>query len=165
MGNATTITELQPHQVFVFGSNADGFHGAGAAGMAMRGDSRNTWRYDSAFLRAKDSPVGSPHRKGKWAVYGIARGYQEGNEGKSYAIQTIKKPGFARSTPLSEIKLQLLELFQFASLHPHLEFLMTPIGCGYSGYTPEQMLQIWEEVCLLHPIPPNIVAPEGLFKN
>jgi hypothetical protein len=38
------FTSLKPNEVFVFGSNSTGFHGA--AGLACWGDSRNTWRND-----------------------------------------------------------------------------------------------------------------------
>jgi hypothetical protein len=40
-------------EVLVFGSNRSGFHGAGSAGLAFRGDSRNTWRSDPFFLRGE----------------------------------------------------------------------------------------------------------------
>jgi len=38
------ITTLGNNQVFVFGSNANGFHGAGAAGWAMLHVAGNSWR-------------------------------------------------------------------------------------------------------------------------
>jgi hypothetical protein len=34
------ITSLNSNEVFVFGSNEDGFHGAGAAGFAFRYDTK-----------------------------------------------------------------------------------------------------------------------------
>ena len=46
------ITSLKPNEVFVFGSNFSAFHGAGAAGYAQRGDSKNTWRTDKKFQEA-----------------------------------------------------------------------------------------------------------------
>lgn len=101
------ITTLAPEQVFVFGSNASGFHGAGSAGQAMRGDACNTWRHDPAFLRAMKSPVGSAGRVGLWAVYGVARGPMLGTSGKSYAVQTVTDTGKKRSLPLADIHAQL----------------------------------------------------------
>ena len=160
---ANKITTLGDNEVFVFGANAGGFHGAGAAGLAMRGDSRNNWRDDQVFLRAKAARAGSPERRGKWAVYGVARGYQEGKEGKSYAIETIVRPGARRSTSLSSIKTQLMELLAFAREHPELKFLMTPVGCGYSGYTAKEMKQIWDEATAKEGIPPNMVIPDNLY--
>ncbi len=143
---------LNKNQIFVFGSNATGFHGAGAAGYACRGDHRNNWRKDEWFLSAMKAPVGSPERIGKWAVFGIARGAQRGKEGLSWAIQTIIKPGQKRSLPLEDIDAQIHELVHFATNSPDTEFLVTPIGEGYAGYTRDEMDSLWEQYL----IPPNI---------
>jgi len=166
--NATNklITELAPNQTFVFGSNASGFHGAGSAGQAMRGDSRNTWRDDRAFLKAKSAPKGHPDRIGKWAVYGVARGHQVGREGQSYAIETITRPGEKRSTPLAVIQKQLGELLAFAASRPDLEILMTPVGCGYSGYSAQEMKACWDNALkTFGNLPENIVLPPNLYQS
>jgi hypothetical protein len=157
------ITKLKPHQIFVFGSNSTGFHGAGSAGQACRGDSKNTWRTDPWFLEAKNSPTASQKRIGKWAVYGQARGFQKGTEGMSYAIETIKQPGMRRSTPLSEIKKQLKELLEFCHTNPQYEILMTPVGCGYSGYSAQEMKKIWDESLKEKGTPKNLIAPNDLY--
>ena len=136
--------ELLPNQVWVFGSNATGFHGCGGAGLACRGESYNTWRRDEWFLKAMQAPAGSPDRIGKWAIYGVARGYMEGSEGKSYAIQTIQKPGKKRSTSLQEIQKQLAEMWDFSAAHPELQFILTPIGEGYAGYSHKEMQEVWD---------------------
>lgn len=141
----TLVSELKENEVFVFGSNATGFHGAGSAGLACRGDNRNTWRTDPWFLKAMKAPVGSPDRIGKWAVYGVARGPQRGTQGKSYAIQTITRPGQLRTTPRSEIQEQILKLYEFTRSRPHLTFLITPIGEGYAGYTKAEMDEVWSQ--------------------
>ena len=86
-------TTLAPNEIFVFGSNRDGFHGAGGAGLACRGDAANTWRRDDWFKRAMVAPPGDPARVGRWAVFGVARGFQVGRSGRSYAVQTIERPG------------------------------------------------------------------------
>lgn len=108
------ITHLNRNEIFVFGSNSGGFHGAGSAGMAMRGDSRNTWRNDPSFLLAMNSAKHSPDRIGKWAVFGVARGFQTGKEGSAYGIETIRRPGQLRSISLSEIQAQFQNLFSVA---------------------------------------------------
>jgi hypothetical protein len=153
------ITRLKSNQVFIFGSNEQGFHGAGSAGFAMRGDSRNNWRNDPEFLRAMKAPAGSPDRIGKWAVFGVGRGYQEGREGRSYAICTVARPGQQRSITLKDIYVQLVELVQFVKLHSELEFLGTPIGCGYSGHTPEEMQLVWDTLAERIGIPSNLIVP------
>jgi hypothetical protein len=140
------VTTLLDHQVFVFGSNGQGFHGAGSAGIACRGDGDwRTWRSDPAFTAMRAAPPGSDGRRGRWAVFGVARGYQVGLAGQSYAIETIERPGraYRRRTPLRAIYAQLRELVGFAAEHPGLEFVVTPIGEGYSGYSRTEMSLVW----------------------
>ncbi len=158
------ITSLKPNQVFVFGSNDAGFHGAGAAGFACRGDAKNTWRQDHWFNKALNAPLNSPIRQGKWAVVGRARGLQIGREGKSYAIVTITRPGYKRSTPLVSIRDDIIELFYFASLSPFYEFLMTPIGAGLAGYVNSEMADTFHKAIKKHgKLPPNITLEAGDF--
>lgn len=159
------ITKLEPNEIFVFGSNSTGFHGAGTAGQAMRGDSKNTWRADPVFLRAKAAPVGHPDRIGKWAIYGVARGFQQGHEGASYAIETIVRPAQLRSTPLSVIEAQFVELFAYAEAHPELRFLMTPVGCRYAGYSALEMKETWSRAKAKKACPANVIVPEGLYQE
>lgn len=156
------ITELKPNEVFVFGSNSTGFHGAGSAGLACRGDSTLfTWNNDKWFEKAMKSPIGSPDRIGKWAIYGISRGYQRGREGSSYAIETVKHPEWKRTVPLSEIKCQLLELFQFANDNPSLSFIMTPVGARLAGWTDSEMRETWDSIS--DKAPKNVIVPENLY--
>lgn len=150
------ITELKANEVFVFGSNATGFHGAGSAGMAMRGFAQNTWRQDTAFLNALNSPKGSPFRVGNWAILGQSRGFQVGKNGKSYAIETIKRPGLKRSTSLQEILSQLVELNSFAAANPEYIFLVTKIGCSLAGYSVSEIAGLFKQVPWLD----NVVLPK-----
>lgn len=150
-----TVTSVSPSQVLLFGSNASGFHGAGSAGFAMRGDTRNTWRDDPAFRRAMHAPPGHPDRTGLYAVYGVARGHQTGTRGMSYAIQTIERPGARRSTSRREIYAQLTAFAAFSLAHPHWEMLVTPIGEGYSGWTREEMHEVWCWLERQKGFPPN----------
>jgi hypothetical protein len=142
------ITSLGPDEVFVFGSNRSGFHGAGSAGQACRGDSGGDWRSDARFLRMKAAPPGSPDRVGDWAVYGVGRGHQVGWTGQSYAIETIERPGreYRRKTPLHVVSAQHRELVAFGLSRPDLMFVVTPVGEGYSGFTRAEMGGLWETV-------------------
>lgn len=158
------ITSLAPNEVFVFGSNSTGFHGAGAAGYACRGTARNTWRDDPWFTAARLSPVGSPQRIGRWAIYGVARGFQRGREGASYAIETIRKPGALRSVPLSEIEEQLVELCRYAEAHPELRFLMTAIGANFAGYTGMEMQACLDAALRRGGCPANLIVPPDLYR-
>lgn len=144
-------------KVFVFGSNSTGFHGAGSAGYAMRGDSRNTWRQDAAFLKAMKAPEGHPDRIGKLAVFGIAEGFQTGLEGSSYAIVTVTRPGLRRSIPITKIREQLVTLWRFADTHPEYEFEMTLLGCGYAGYRAIEMLGVIRSIIAEFGLPDNIL--------
>ena len=144
------ITSLDENEVFIFSSNHSGFHGAGSAGMACRGDSRNTWRGDAWFLKAMQSSEKSPDRIGKWAVYGVAHGFQQGKEGKSYAIQTVTRPGVKRSTPLDDIESQLVSLWDFIKDHKDWNFIIPPIGEGYAGYTAEEMKEVFNKAIAKH---------------
>jgi len=146
--------------IFVFGSNEQGFHGAGSAGYAMRGDSKNTWRKDRDFLKAMSAPPNSPNRKGKFAEFGIGRGFQEGKEGKSYAICTVTRPGNKRSISLDDIFRQICDLLFFAKEHQEYIFQCTPIGCGYAGYTEQEMKTVWDMALVVCPSSDNVILPK-----
>lgn len=150
------VTKLESNQVFVFGSNATGFHGAGAAGLACRGVRDFNWRGDQWFLNAMNSSVGSSERIGKWAIYGIARGFQQGREGMSYAIETTKRPGQKRSTSLSEIETQIITFLKYARDNPQLEFLVVQIGSKLAGYLPVEIRSLF----LNKDIPNNVSLPK-----
>ena len=80
MNKKKLITELKSNEVFIFGSNKNGFHGAGSAGYAQRGDSKNNWRTDDIFLQAltelnkknKNHPYNKEKLIGKWSVLGLS---------------------------------------------------------------------------------------------
>ena len=149
------ITSLKPNEVFTFGSNTGGFHGAGAAGYATFGVPGNVWRrfhYD-------EWPVG---KQGKWNVKGVAEGLQKGTEGTSYAIPTVTRPGAQRSIPLARIRLSVLRLYAVARQRPDLEFLVaySADGPNLNGYSAEEMAGVFA----LKPLPPNVVFEEGFAK-
>jgi hypothetical protein len=151
------VTALQPNEVFVFGSNLRGFHGAGTAGLAMRGTAKNDWRDDKAFLAALASPPRSPSRLGKWAMLGIAEGFMQGREGMSYAIPTISSPGKKRSITPETIGQSVVRLFLYATDHPQLRFLITPLGENYAGWTKMEVWQrCWHPTLMSEGLPTNI---------
>lgn len=150
------ITELKSNQVFVFGSNLSGFHGAGAAGFASFGISGNRWRqFDYAEK--------SNGWKGKWNVKGVGIGYQEGEEGKSYALPTVKRAGDKLSLSSETICNYIKDLYNFASDHPELDFMIAYCNDGtklLNGYTIVDMADMF----VSHPIPQNIVFEEEFAK-
>ncbi len=108
------IESLESHQVFVFGSNASGQHGSGAARTA--------------------------HER-----FGAVWGEGHGLHGQSYAIDTM--------SGLAVIEREVATFLEFAADHPELELLVTEIGCGIAGYTPEQIAPFFRGA------PENVVLP------
>lgn len=151
----TFITELQKDEVFVFGSNSTGFHGAGAAGFALMGKDHDPWRSNEWFQEALQSPKGSPKHIGKWAILDVAKGHMVGQEGESYGIVTIKKPGLLRSVSLREIYFQLVELFKWAYNHPEKKLIISPLGENLAGWSSSDLDKVWNYLL------ENYKVPEG----
>lgn len=115
------ITELKSNQVFVFGSNTAGRHGAGAALTAYQ-------------------------------EFGAKAGVGVGFTGSCYAIPT--KDQYMNIRPLSAIRRDVLYFLLRAKSLPEVEFLVTKVGCGYAGYTPEEIGPMF------YPKPDNVILPE-----
>ncbi len=132
-----SILKLESNEVFVFGSNLDGFHGAGAAGYASFNVFGNVWR--------EFNYQNWPNRKrGKWNVKGVGEGFQEGEIGKSYAIPTVTRAGARRSIPLSNIKDSVRKFYKFALDNAEYKFYVAQEGkIGLNGFTPEEMGKVW----------------------
>ena len=162
------ITSLEPNQVFIFGTNCDGFHGGGAAGYAFMGDTRAYYNNKEFFNKAVRSSINDPIRIGKWCILGQARGLMQGTEGMSYGIVTIIKPsqtGGKRSYPLEEIKKEIVELFKFAENRPELEFLASEIGSVLAGWSKAEMLSVWHDAeNEFGHKPSNIIYPENFYE-
>lgn len=127
------ITKLESNEVFVFGSNKHGFHGAGSAGFASFNKSGNVWRDEDYGSK----PLGW---KGCWNVKGVAEGFQKGTIGRSYAIPTVIKPGMLKSISIEDISLSIKSLYAFALSQPQLMFLVAQDAkVGYNGHSPEDM--------------------------
>jgi len=157
------ILDLKKNEVFVFGSNSQGFHAAGAAGIAyagLCGNSQNKANPDW-IQREWSLPKGHESRIGNWAILGNSIGFQKGKIGCSYAVVTIVKPGLLRSVSLGSIYHQLFTLMDFASWNPEKEFLVTKIGCGYAGYELSEIAQLFNK---LPRIPENIHLPIEFIK-
>lgn len=109
------ITALEPHQVFVFGSNTEGRHGAGAARQAVQ------------FGAEYSNPRG---RQGQ--TYAIV-------------TKDLTKPRDQqlRSVPLDHIESQINEFLSHAIAHPKTEFLVTRFGCALAGYSEAEIGGLW----------------------
>lgn len=115
------IRKLKGNEVFVFGSNEKGFHGAGAARYAL------------------------DH-------FGAVMGQGEGIQGQSYAIPTMYNT-------LAESKGAIDTFVEYARHHSNKKFLVTPIGCGIAGYTPEEVAPYFKEAIMVK----NISLPESFW--
>jgi len=99
------VISLNPNEVFVFGSNLDGFHGGGAARAAYN-------------------------------KFGAIWGQGVGMQGQSYAIPTMQG-GVETIAPYVD------EFIEYAKNHPDKRFLVTEIGCGIAGFTPEEIAPLF----------------------
>lgn len=117
------ISHLEDNEVFVFGSNEAGIHGAGAAKLALQ--------------------------------WGAKMGQGVGLHGQTYAIPT--KDHNIRTLDLVSIADYVADFLDFADLHPESTFLVTQIGCGLAGYTPEDIAPLFETYPLNVVLPKNFV--------
>jgi hypothetical protein len=131
------ITTLDKNEVFVFGSNLLGFHGAGSAGFATFNVPGNHWReYDY-----DEWPDGT---QGCWNIKGVGWGYQIGTLGASYAIPTVTQAGKRRSMPLEKIAGHVRTFYNFARALPDWKFFVAQEDkVGYNGYAPDEMAKTW----------------------
>lgn len=114
----------QRRSVFVFGSNREGRHGAGAALSAV-------------------------------LAHGAIYGQAEGLQGASYAIVTKELRQSKPPVTLAEVAKGVDKFIRFASIHPHLEFNVTKIGCGLAGFREEQIAPLFKKA------PENCNLPDG----
>lgn len=135
------ITRLKKNQIFVFGSNLSGMHGAGAAAQAVKfgaemgvgwGLTGKTYAIPTLKFSDKKKRVWSSyHKKMIW------------------------------SHVLEKLDLDYLETFvdqfiKFAKDNPDLEFLVTKIGCGIAGFTCDEISNLFKNKDL----PTNIIFPK-----
>jgi hypothetical protein len=83
------------------------------------------------------------------AIYGQGIGLQ----GDSYGIPT--KDEKIRTLPLHRIAEYVDQFIQFATEHPELNFFVTRIGCGFAGYTDDEIAPMFDAA------PNNCHLPDG----
>jgi len=74
-----------------------------------------------------------------------------GLTGTSFAIPT--KDWDIELMPLDQIEKHVHKFIKFAQARPDLSFELTPIGCGPTSYSPEQMAPLFSDA------PPNVNLP------
>jgi len=70
------------------------------------------------------------------ALFGAIQGQACGPQGRCYAIATD-------GATLEAIKAQEDQFIEYAATHRHHRFLVTRIGCGNAGYSPEQIAPLF----------------------
>lgn len=82
--------------------------------------------------------------------FGAKMGQAEGLQGQSYAINTMDSE--------DEMFEQIDRFLKFAKEHSELRFLVTEVGCGIAGYSPDQVAPHFKE----HPN--NVILPDAFVK-
>lgn len=85
--------------------------------------------------------------------FGAIWGQGVGMQGQSYAIPTMHGGPDA-------IKPYVDEFIEYAKQHPEKKFLVTPIGCGIAGFTPQEIAPLFKEAKPLE----NVWLPEDFHK-
>lgn len=116
------ITTLQPDEVFVFGSNLQGYHAGGAAHIACQ-------------------------------RFGAVWGQGVGIQGQSYAIPTMQGP-------VETIRPYVEQFIAYAAQHPGHRFLVTRIGCGIAGFSPEDIAPLFVDAARLD----NVALPADFWE-
>lgn len=91
-------------------------------------------------------------RKHYGAVLGVGRGLT----GRSYAIPT--KDASLHTLPLDSVRMYVNEFITYARNSNHMQFMLTPIGCGLAGYTADQIAPMFRNA------PPNVFLPNEFKK-
>lgn len=117
------IQELKPNEIFVFGSNEAGIHGAGAALLAVK-------------------------------KFGALPRHGLGQFGQSFAIPT--KDQNIKTLPLEVISGYVRYFTNWAQAYWQTTYLVTEIGCGLAGYTPDEIAPLFEGCTYLY----NVSLPQ-----
>lgn len=84
--------------------------------------------------------------------FGAEMGKGVGMQGQSYAIPTMQGG-------VETIKPYVDEFLAYATQHPDLHFLVTPIGCGIAGFEPEDIAPLFAAATTME----NVSLPESFL--
>ena len=135
------IDQLEPNQVFVFGSNPEGRHGLGAAKTALR--------WGAKYGKGR----GLAGRTYALVTKNLKAGYREVASGITYS-----KAG-ATSVSLQQIRENIRELYVVAQANPQRDFLVCYQNSSknLNGYTPQDMLGCFMSL----PMPSNVLLHDS----
>ena len=122
------INQLEPHQIFCFGSNPVGIQGAGAALFAAK----RGWCSSNEKMNNCLSSCG-----------------------KAWGIVTVTGPGKKKSKTPTEISNNILKLYNHAKNNPNQEFLVAYTGISnynLNGYTNKELAKMFSSTVSLRKI-------------
>lgn len=90
--------------------------------------------------------------------WGAFYGFFDGAYGQVYAIPT--KDANIETLPIDEISFYADKFIRFASTRKTITFLVTPIGTGLAGMTPEQIAPLFRAAIDL----PNVHLPKRFWE-
>lgn len=139
------INKLEPSQIFVFGSNPEGRHGAGAAKLAL-----------DKFGAIYGVGRGLQGQSYGLVTKNLRAGFCEPKTGIIYPIAGIK------SVSKDQIKNNIEELYKFAEKYSNYEFLIAyqADNSNLNGYSSLEMAELFKSI----PIPNNIIFNEEFYK-
>ena len=85
--------------------------------------------------------------------FGAVWGQGVGMQGQSFAIPTMQG-GVETIAPYVD------EFIEYAGNHPEKKFLVTEIGCGIAGFTPEEIAPLFKDAAGIE----NISLPERFWE-
>jgi hypothetical protein len=129
------VTSLEPNQIFVFGSNPEGRHGAGAAKYAADNFG---------------------------ATMGQGKGLSGQSYALPTKDLRVKKNKGLRSISKEDIISNIKDMYQVAQMFGHKEFLVSDYsGKNLNGYTGQEMADMFHQA---GPIPANVIFNENFQK-
>lgn len=84
--------------------------------------------------------------------FGAEWGVGEGLTGRTYALPTMEGD--------ASMKKAVEHFIACAKVHPELTFLVTAVGCGIAGYTPEEVAPLFRESTSLE----NVYLPQVFWE-
>jgi len=138
------ITSLLENEVFVFGSNPEGIHGAGAAKVAA-----------TKYYAIMGTGRGHMGQSYGLVTKNLSPNYYEKESGITYQMAGV------RSVSKTQIMVNIIELYLYAVKHPELDFLIAyTLAPNLNGYTSEEMAEMFS----ILPIPDNIIFNDEFSK-
>ena len=89
---------------------------------------------------------------GAVAKEGGVMGQGHGLQGKSYAINSM--------SGISEMEKDIKLFCEFAKSNPQKHFLVTPIGCGIAGFSPNDVAPLFKKCAILN----NVSLPRSFWQ-